>query len=465
MSRDFPNILWIQCDELRADALSCYPENPWITPQTPNIQRIAESGVVFEQAFCPSPVCMPSRGSEMTSQYVPTLGVYHNVTSRNRGQYHFDTSWRTWTRVLRDAGYRAVNVGKLHIIDYDAWDESLSPPQFPNPRALIATQAEELGLVVLPGIQLIVGGTYPLTDGAWESFGPHRVTTLALEKLTELQRRAQPWLLRVSFVAPHTPVLAPPPFDQLYDPGAFLDTGDGERVAGLPAYERHVAELQESHVLTPAQVARARATYYGLMSAVDREIGRLLDRVPEDTIVLFTADHGTMLGELGRWQKQIFHYYVHRVPFILRAPGLASGRRQAPMDLLDTGPTLLARCGVPIPDGFRGQDVLADGFEGKDIFGAFGFGTRGAYLYEALERGPDCPRRICIRSGSYRLDLNIRVGGRRTDPEAWDAFFCDRQVDPDERRNAWGDTETTETTAALVARLLAWYDAMAVAGI
>ena len=132
------------------------------------------------------------------------------------------------------------------------------------------------------------------------------------------------------------------------------------------------------------------------------------------------------------------------------------------MDLLDTGPTLLARCGVPIPDGFRGQDVLADGFEGKDIFGAFGFGTRGAYLYEALERGPDCPRRICVRSGPYRLDLDIMRRGHRTAPGARDLFFCDRRVVPGEDRNMRDEPAFAATAAALMERLLVWYDATAV---
>ena len=120
-----PNILWIQCDEIRADALSCYGGNPWIRPQTPNVQRLADEGVVFDSMFCPSPVCMPSRGCEYTSQHATTLGVYHNVTRRLRGRTRFDTSWPTWPAALRQAGYRAVNVGKLHVVDYDIWDESV----------------------------------------------------------------------------------------------------------------------------------------------------------------------------------------------------------------------------------------------------------------------------------------------------------------------------------------------------
>ena len=80
-----PNILWIQCDEIRVDALSCYPGNPWLKPETPNVQRLAEESVVFENMFCPSPVCMPRRGCEVTSQHATTLGVYHNTTQRHRG--------------------------------------------------------------------------------------------------------------------------------------------------------------------------------------------------------------------------------------------------------------------------------------------------------------------------------------------------------------------------------------------
>ncbi len=455
---DRPNILWFQFDEIRADAFSCYDDNPWLRPRTPNVQRVADEGVVFEQAFCPSPVCMPSRGSELTSQYATTLGVYHNVTKRLQGRARFDTSWLSWPKVLRQAGYRAVNVGKLHIVDYDVWDESVGRPQYPPPKELLARR-EELGLSVLPGIELCVGGRYPLESGDYESFGARRLTRLGLARLDELQRSGRPWLLRMSYVAPHTPVLAPPPYDRMYDPDACAFDPETDRPhEGMSGYERWVANVQQSARMSPEEVARARATYFGLVSALDAEIGLMLDAAGDDVIVLITGDHGAMLGEMGLWQKQVFHRNVHRVPFILRAPGLPPGRRSDLIDLLDTGPTLLALCGLPIPETFMGRNVFQSPLPAKDHFSAFGYGDKESYLYEALFRGAGCPRRICIRSGPYRLDLSIRREGRILEGEEQDVFYCCAAQDPLERVNAAGDASAAGIMDQLRNRLLEWHE-------
>lgn len=459
---DSPDILWIQCDEVRADAFSCYRDNPWVQPTTPNVQRIADQGVVFENAFCPSPVCMPSRGSEFTSQHPTTLGVYHNVTPRLRDTLEVDTSWLTWTQVLREAGYRAVNVGKSHTVQYDIWDESAGCRQYPNPAELIEDRRDELDLAVVPGINLIVGGTYPLDDGDYESFGPRQLTRMALDKLRELQGAAGPWLLRVSYVAPHTPVLAPPPFDTMYPESTFAFDSERDRPhEGMSRHERSVTEIQQSQAMSRHEIARARATYYGLQSAIDREIGLLMDGLDASdrpVIVLITGDHAAMQGEMGLWQKQVFNRKVHQIPFVIRAPGLRPGPRADNADLLDTGPTLLSMCGLPVPDTFVGRNLFADRLPSKDIFAAFGFGDPGAYMYEALRLGPGCPQRICIRSGPYRLDLSIRHNGQRLDGDAQDVFLCDTARDPEERHNAAHEPRYASIVSQLRTRLLTWYE-------
>lgn len=455
-AQDRPNILWIQCDEIRADSLSCYHDNPWIRPATPTVQRLADGGVVFANAFCPSPVCMPSRGCELTSQHATTLGVYHNVTKRLRETLNPDVSWLTWPRALRGHGYRAVNVGKSHVVGYDVWDESVGGRQFPSPRELTAERREELDLAIVPGIELIVGGAYP---GDAETWMTRDLTRLALGKLDELTGADAPWLLRVSYVMPHTPVLAPPPFDTLHPESALGMDAARDRVHdGMSAYERWVADTQRSAEMTPHEVARARATYYGVVAALDREVGLLIERVATagPTIILLTGDHGAMLGEQGLWQKQVFHRKVHQVPFVLAAPGLRPGRRADNVDLLDVGPTLLGLCGVPVPETFAGRDLLSGEPRGKDVFSAFGYGDEGAYLYEALFRGPDCPRRICIRSGPHRLDLSIRRDGRPLEADEQDLFYCDTRADPAERRNAAADPAHADTVRDLRARLLNW---------
>ncbi|MBN2449959.1 MAG: sulfatase-like hydrolase/transferase [Lentisphaeria bacterium] len=454
------NILWIQCDEIRADSLSCYEGNPWVRPQTPNVQRLADSGVVFDNAFCPSPVCMPSRGCECTSQYATSLGVFHNVTRRHRETYRFDTHWTTWPRLLRDAGYLAVNVGKLHIVGYDVWDEHTDCPQFPRMDGAGRTVPPECREVRVPGIpRLIVGGTYPRDGQGSGGFGAGRLTGIALRRLAALQASDRPWLLRVSYVAPHTPVLAPRPFDALYPEEPFTAAPEANRPhEGMSAYERAVARLQAGAGLDPSALARARSTYYGLVAAIDREIGRLLDAVPEDTAILLTGDHGAMLGEMGLWQKQVFHHAVHRVPYVFRAPGLGRGRRTELVDLLDTGPTLLGLCGLPVPAEFQGRDLFSPALQDKDLYSAFGYGDPGAYLYEALEAGPDWPRRVCLRSGPYRLDLSIRRQGRRLEGEEQDAFFCDTREDPREWTNAASDPRYADVAPALRERLLHWHD-------
>ena len=457
-----PNILWIQCDEIRADALSCYHDNPWIRPDTPNVQRLADRGVVFANAFCPSPVCMPSRGCELTSQHATTLGVFHNVTKRLRERLHPDLSWLTWPRVLRDQGYRAVNVGKSHVVGYDVWDESTGIRQFPDPRPLMAERREELDLAIVPGIELIVGGTCPLDGDDVECWMTRQLTRTALGKLDELGASGQPWLLRVGYVMPHTPVLAPPPFDTLHPESAFgMDPVRDRPHDGMSAYERWVADTQRSGEMSAHEVARARAAYFGLVAALDREFGLLFQRVggsdAGSTLIVITGDHGAMQGEMGLWQKQVYNRRVHQVPFVLAAPGRKPGRRTENVDLLDVGPTLLGLCGIPVPEGFVGRDLFAGEPRPKDIFSAFGYGDEGGYLYEALFRGPRCPRRICIRSGPYRLDLSICRDGRPLEGDDQDIFFCDTRADPAERRNAARDPDHAATVRDLRAKLLSWH--------
>ena len=110
------------------------------------------------------------------------------------------------------------------------------------------------------------------------------------------------------------------------------------------------------------------------------------------------------------------------------------------------------------PEAFAGRDVCEDSLPPKDIFGAFGYGDEGAYMYEALFRGPECPRRICIRSGPHRLDLSIRRNGRSLEGDDQDVFYCHTRQDPDERRNAAHDPVHADTINELRARLLDWHD-------
>ncbi len=443
------NVLWIQTDELRADALGCYGHSRWPKGLTPNLDALAARGVLFTNTFCNSPVCVSSRSSLLTGRYPHEIGVFHNEAVNKD---HFQRlGLTTFPQVFAQAGYETVNAGKIHTPRNATWQCNLPLPKYDNPflSRVVRQGCAPEQMVCLAGTPfLVVGG---VLDS--EQTPTVELTDTAIEWLQSKRDGAVPWLFRVSYEAPHTPVIAPRRFFEKFDPRDFKFDSQFDITTDLNGpLEQFIAEANKSDEIDPQDIAFARACYWAVVAHLDEQIGRLLDcldalDLTTRTIIVFDSDHGTLLGEQGSWQKQQFHRAAHRVPQIISCPGVLpeNVQRDDLNDLLDRAPTLMKLCGISRPSQFRGRDLFADAQSPKDrtTFGIIGYGELNSYLYPLIKCGPPTPRRACVRTRQWRYDVSVRWKGRDLFPGNPDYAPCliNSANDPEERINLSGRAE------------------------
>lgn len=438
--RDRPDILWILSDELRADALGCYG-HPAFQPRTPNLDRLASMGQRFTRSYCNSPVCVPSRWCMMTGRYPEQTGVYHNEASWGDCTYRPDQPpLPTMPEMLAKAGYRTANFGKLHI------PHGIQPFQTHDwaGGGMGPLHDGATDTIVPPGIKTWIGGRFPGN----RPYPAEQVTDKALDFLERHEREDEPpFLLRASYLQPHTPVFPPPPYDTMYAEVDFPDDPAGDAdFAGANRFERRFGELVGGRRMDRDSIRRAKVYYYGLVSWLDAQVGRLLDALAasgrlERTLILFDADHGAALGEGGRYAKHVYSPEVHRVPRLLAWPGVASAGvvREDINEGLDVAATFLAAAGVARPEGMAGRDLIHDP-EPEAVYATIGGGTPHDRVFQNLHcgdwyEGRGWPRRSCVRTRRLRLDMTTRIERRSPTPEEADLFLADSDADPLERVN------------------------------
>lgn len=208
-----PNILWIQTDEHRCDSLGCYGAD-WA--KTPALDALAARGVTMRQAFCQSPICSPSRSSQLTARYPQEVCALSNLGAGIPGIFPAGTL--TFPEVFAKHGYRTISLGKSHTPAHPTWGEEEHTVLFPHyadyRRLGNKWSEQDLHVIRRPGRpRLIIGGTYPVPSPT-----PSEAITDRAIDILRSQSFDEPLLLRVSHNWPHTPVLPPPPFDRLYNP-------------------------------------------------------------------------------------------------------------------------------------------------------------------------------------------------------------------------------------------------------
>ena len=323
-----PNILIIYPDQWRADTLGFLVTTP---ARTPHLDRLAREGRHFPEAFVANPVCTPSRGSFQTGRYPHTTGVTANDVRLPLEETGF-------AEVLAAAGYRTGYIGKWHLDG--------------EPRPGFVPLERRHGWQWWAGFNR--GHRY--YDGVYfrdseqplpaPGFEPDHQTDLAIEFLEESARQAsRPFCLMLAWGPPHTPLDPPERHQSSYRPE------DMQLPASVPAT-----------VAGQAQAERAR--YYGLVTALDDNVGRLLDTLDrlvlaDDTLVLFTSDHGDSLGEHGLFRKTIPYDEATCVPFLVRWPGRipAASTDSNFVRSVDVGPTLTGICGLAMGPQVQGHDL------------------------------------------------------------------------------------------------------------
>ncbi len=398
-----PNLLLIMVDQLAAAWLPAYG-HPVV--QSPAISALARDGVVFDSAYCPSPLCAPSRASMLTGRLPSRTGVYDNGAE-------LPAATPTLAHHLRAHGYATCLAGKMHFVGPDqlhGFEERLTPDIYPAGFDWTPDWRSA------PGEQLAWYHTMEsvLRPGRCEASLQQdyddEVAFASVRKLFDLARgpRPEPFFLVVSFTHPHDPwELRGRYWDRYAAEAVDLPSAPTPPLSEADPHSRRLREMigSDEVALTEEQVRSARHAYYAAISYVDERIGELLAALRDAglhdrTTVALTADHGEMLGERGLWYKMSFFEPSVRVPLVVAAQGRLAARRVAePVSLLDLAPTLLELAGHP------DAAELTAGMDGRSLAPLLGDrapSADGSVLSEYLAEGVTSPA-VMIRRGAHKF--------------------------------------------------------------
>ncbi len=476
------NVLWIMTDQHRADCLG-FMGHPVV--QTPNLDRLARSGVVFDRAFCQTPACMASRAVLFTGRYPAAVRV--------RGMGVLPPGETTFPEVLQRNGFRTGAFGKVHLtpeqytrdqlhtdtptLDWRrfARDGRLAPiPDDPC--------KENYGFQTYVGCEDILYGRFrewlrernpALVDRTCPPFSPdgprdlrlspypstlHPSTFIAEQaaQFIGAQDGSQPWFAFCSFIAPHHPFEAPDDQIARYDAGSIPlpDHKGGVEPAGIP--EPAASAIGEMDRYPDAIKRRIVLHYLASISLIDDAVGRVVAELErtgrmEDTLIVFTSDHGEFLGNHGLLRKPSLHYdETLRVPLLIRMPAgrLTPRREPGLVELTDVYPTLLGLLGFPLTPGVQGIDWSAALRSG----GAIGREDIYSDIYDLKPQLFGQPFGPFMAAETLRTEhwkLNVYPTATREHGQLFNL-----REDPDESRNLYADAGHRAVREELLWRLV-----------
>lgn len=360
-----PNILFIAIDDLRPE-LGCYGV-PVI--QSPNIDRLAKNGLVFDRAYCQQAVCSPSRSSLLTGTRPDTTKVYDLTT-------HFRKALPnvvTLPEYFKDNGYFVQGMGKIFHLGLDdpqSWSVPSTFPKVPaSQRGLVDPDAAPVSAKRGPPFQAVNVPDNALHDG--------ELADMAVAALAGRKDKPQPFFLAVGFIRPHLPFISPKKYWDLYDPAKIELAPNPFRPKDAPSYAFAAKDEVRSYAGAPPgqhipddYARQLKHGYYAAVSYVDAQVGRVIDELDRlglrtNTIIVLWGDHGWKLGEHDAWAKHSNVENDTRAPLIISVPGMA-GVGQHTKDLVefvDIYPTLADLAGLPLPKHLEGSSfkpLLAD---------------------------------------------------------------------------------------------------------
>ena len=338
-----PNILLIVSDQ-HNKRMTGHGGHP--LAKTPALDALADRGTIFDNAYCASPICVPSRASMATGRYVHDLGTWDNAAP-------YTGSVRSWGHALIDAGYRVTTVGKLHYRD------SADDTGFPDQRLAMHIH----GGGDLRGVSLRPEGQVPEGGGGLQNLlnvgsGESRYTrfdrAVATTASDFLRHESQegPWALMVSFVSPHFPLIAPESFHDSIDRDEISLPTPDSGAWDHPAVESFRRAFGLTRPLTEDEQRSALHAYLALCSFLDSQVDEVLRALEdsgqsEDTLVVYTSDHGESAGAHGLWFKHLMNEESVGVPLFAAGPGIAAGQVvDTPVSHIDLFPTFLEWAGV-----------------------------------------------------------------------------------------------------------------------
>ncbi|WP_138934242.1 choline-sulfatase [Roseovarius arcticus] len=381
---DKPNILFVMADQMSAKALPFYGHK---VVRASALSKLASQGVVFENAYCNSPLCGPSRLSMMSGLLPSKVGGYDNAPE-------FSATTPTFAHYLRLNGYRTCLSGKMHFAGPDqlhGYEERLTTDIYPSDFGWTPNWAEPKAKVKFQDMQNVLE-TGPCLRSLQIDYDDD-VEVQAVRWLYDRARdsKPQPFMLTVSFTSPHDPYVARPEFWNLYTD----DEIDLPEVSALdPAsLDAHSARIYEHYsigaaTVTDNHIRNARHGYYASIEYIDAKLAALMNVLEEtglsdNTVVVFVSDHGDMMGERGMYYKKCFFEWSVRVPMIVWAPKrFAPNRVETPVSLLDIlatfndlgggGTEILETDGTSLVPLLRGEQlpdrIIAGEFLAEGVF-------------------------------------------------------------------------------------------------
>jgi arylsulfatase A-like enzyme len=378
-----PNVLFIAVDDLRPD-LGCYGNK---VAKSPNIDRIAVRGTVFNRAYVQQAVCSPSRTAMMTGFRPDTTKVWDLET-------HFRVAQPdciTLPQHFKANGYHCAALSKIYhggFEDGRSWNE---PHWYPKGRAVDTDPVDWTKQIVTRhdvnteefsapsdagpgrknGKSAKKGPSFEVSPKADDQLPDGATAAEAVKRLHDLKSKGKPFFLAVGFLKPHLPFVAPRRYWDLYDPDKIPLPAIDHLPQGAPAFAGHNNSELHSYPGVPKDepipadfAKQLRHGYYACISYIDAQIGRVLDALEKEgladnTIIVLWGDHGWQLGDHGLWHKHTNFELATRAPLLISVPNQqTAGRRcDAPVEFVDVYPTLADLCGLPKPNGLAGSSL------------------------------------------------------------------------------------------------------------
>ena len=461
MSARQPNLLFVYADQHRADVMGCAGNDIVVTP---HLDRLATEGVRFDQTWTESPVCQPARASLLTGRYPNNHGVLGNFAGDCQPE------WDTFPRHLQQAGYTTASIGKTH---FSAWPMAAEPgtpaptdewigsfgfdhvvEEFDKYVHLFDVETPYMQFLrehdALEPYQEIVQANFRGGDRHWNGVTsplPQELDLtcfLADEAQQWLDRRPDdvPWFLQLSFVQPHVPLMGDPVWADHYAKAAIERTARSEPTATTDEWATHLNGLRNhshSELLTDEFVLAGARQYYAMVSLIDQRIGDLLAQLEkkgqlDNTWIVYSADHGEMLGDHGLMAKMNFYRSSVRVPLIVRPPGGTTGRVETkPVQAFDVAATLLDAGTATALDGAPSRSLVTLVTGGE--------GTARHHAVSMIRLLPKLPTWQAITDGQWRATFNADTG------ELSELF--DLVADPDEVTNRASDPSAGDESVRL----------------
>lgn len=442
-----PNVLLLCVDDLKP-LLGCYGDK---TVKSPNLDRLATRGLLFERAYCNQAVCAPSRNALLTGRRPQALGIYDLGTNFRKAA----PDAVTLPQYFKQHGYRTEGLGKIFHVGHGNSEDpvSWSVPHWradvvayalPESKAKKGLTREEALFANKPGKGLPRGAAYEAANVPDNTYPDGALADEAVRRLRAAKDKPnEPFFLAVGFVKPHLPFCAPKKYWDLYDRAAFALPARQTPPDGAPAYApqaggelRQYAGIPEKGALPPELARTLIHGYHAAVSFMDAQLGRVLDALDEtglakNTVIMVWGDHGWHLGDHGIWCKHTNYEQAARIPLLVVAPGATHpGSRSAALaETVDVFPTLAELAGLPtpqVPQGLDGQSLV------PLLRDPTALGKQA--IYHVYPRSPGGRQVLgrAVRTARHRLVEWKAIGAAANSAEL---ELYDYEADPGETRN------------------------------